>query len=241
MDTDRVESPQSGRRRLEEPQPLSGQPPRELTRLLTLGDDSHRSAAWEAFLERYNPLVLSVARSLGGDRDAIMDRYAFVLEHLRKDDFARLRAYRPEARCKFSTWFVVVIRRLCLDQRRRRYGQLKQNASESQRELLQTRRRLVDLVSERIDLGTIPGQTFGDPDLALRSRELNTALAIAIAELPTSDRLLLRLRFGNDLTGKEIADILRLPSPFHVYRRIDKALGQLRASLVREGIVEPRP
>lgn len=226
---------------MEDPLPLSGQPPLELIRLLDSGADHEHGTAWTAFLERYNPLVLSVARSLGGDRDAVMDRYAFVLEFLRKDDFARLRTYRADARCRFTTWLVVVIRRLCLDHHRRKYGQLRTDGDETMRARQSTRRRLVDLVSERIDLAAIPGFTFPDPDMNVRSRELSAALEMALEKLEPRDRLLLRLRFGRDLTGKEIADILRMPSPFHVYRRVDKVLGELRVSLARAGIVEPTP
>jgi DNA-directed RNA polymerase specialized sigma24 family protein len=49
-----------------------------------------------------------------------MDGYAYVLEALRSDDYRRLRAYAADGRSKFSTWLVVVARRLCLDLHLRR-------------------------------------------------------------------------------------------------------------------------
>src|SRR5204862_509166 len=63
-----------------------------------------------------------VARSLTTDHDAAMDGYAHVLERLREHDCRRLRGYAPDGRTKFTTWLVVVARRLCLDFHRHRYG-----------------------------------------------------------------------------------------------------------------------
>jgi hypothetical protein len=68
------------------------------------------------------PLEEAVASSLGGDQDAVMDRYTDVLEQLRRNDCQRLRGYASDRRSKFTTWLVVVARRLCLDQHRQRYG-----------------------------------------------------------------------------------------------------------------------
>jgi DNA-directed RNA polymerase specialized sigma subunit len=55
------------------------------------------------------------------------------------------------------------------------------------------------------------------------------------------DRLLLRLRFEGDMTAREIALLLNLPTPFHVYRRLNALLEQLRESLNRRGIQGPDP
>jgi hypothetical protein len=52
------------------------------------------NAAWANFINSHNKLLLHVARSLGGDYDAVM----------------------------FSTWPVVVAQRICLDHYRHRYG-----------------------------------------------------------------------------------------------------------------------
>ena len=50
-------------------------------------------------------------------------------------------------------------------------------------------------------------------------------------ELSPSDQLLLRLRFEEDLTAREIAPLLGLASQFHVYRRIETVCGMVRARL----------
>ena len=96
--------------------------PLELGRLLAARDASSREAAWEQLIADHSPLLLRLARSLGGDHDAAMDRYACILERLRKHDFCRLRAHAPDPHAKFSTWLVIVARRLCHDRHRERYG-----------------------------------------------------------------------------------------------------------------------
>jgi len=47
-----------------------------------------------------------------------MDRYAFVLDRLRARNFRRLRRFQPRGSARFTTWLVLVSRRLCLDHRR---------------------------------------------------------------------------------------------------------------------------
>ena len=53
--------------------------------------------------------------------------------------------------------------------------------------------------------------------------------------MSAQDRLLLRLRFEDEVPVRQIAEIARLPSVFHVYRRLKKALGHLRAALEQRG------
>lgn len=216
-----------------------GLPP-ELGKLLSSSDPSEREAAWTAFLDRYSRLLLRVAHSLGGGHDAAMDRYAYVLEWLRRDDFSRLRTFVPDGRCQFSTWLVVVARRLCLDHGRRRYGRPAASGSDAA-ERRSSRKRLADLVGERLDLDSLEGPSTSSPDSELREQELKTALDTAIGELDGSERLLLKLRFEFDLPVREIAEMMRAPSVFHVYRRLNSSLERLRGELTRLGVVDPEP
>ena len=85
---------------------------------------AERERAWSEFLEVHSGLMLHVARSLGGGHDDVMDRYTFMLESLERDDYRRLRGFVADGRCTFSTWLIVVSRRLCLDHHRKRYGRL---------------------------------------------------------------------------------------------------------------------
>ena len=92
--------------------------PYELSHLLAHLEPPARDEAWTAFVQANSKLILFVAHSLGSDHDDVMDRYTFILDQLRRDDFHRLRAYGADGRGKFTTWLVVVARRLCLDHRR---------------------------------------------------------------------------------------------------------------------------
>jgi len=47
---------------------------------------------------------------------------------------------------------------------------------------------------------------------------------------------MLRLRFGEELSARQVAEALGFPTPFHVYRRLDVVLRSLRASLERAGV-----
>src|SRR4051794_31379617 len=99
---------------------MSNVRPVPLSSLLSACDPASRGEAWALFLSSYSALIMRVARLLGGDDDAVMDRYTFVLDHLRRDDCHRLRAYAADGRGEFTTWLVLVVRRLCLDAHRQR-------------------------------------------------------------------------------------------------------------------------
>ena len=58
--------------------------PSQLQVLLEAVEASQQDRAWTAFLDSYSRLILYVARQIPRDHDAVMDRYAFVLERLRE-------------------------------------------------------------------------------------------------------------------------------------------------------------
>jgi RNA polymerase sigma factor (sigma-70 family) len=172
-----------------------------------------------------------------------MDRYAFVLEQLGEDDFRRLRAYqRPEAG-DFSLWLIVVTRRLCLDHYRHRYGRVRGDASQAHYSDpgRTSRRRLVDLVRDEVDPESLAAPAGARPDEELATAERSRALAGALEELGPRDRLLLRLRFSEELPVRDIAKLMQFPTLFHVYRRLDAVLKVLRGALGKAGMegVEP--
>lgn len=219
------------------PRPLSATPA-EVARLLAVTGASEQDAAWSAFLESYSSLMLRTARSLGGDHDAVMDRYAFVLGELRQEDFRRLRSYDRPGAGEFRLWLVVVVRRLCLDHHRARYGRTRPPtaAASSPAAERATRRRLVDLVADRVDPSSLPTATRESPEEAVVRTEWSEALAAVLDGLAPRDRLLLRLRFAEELSAREIARVMEFPTLFHVYRRLDAVLAGLRAALMRAGI-----
>jgi RNA polymerase sigma factor (sigma-70 family) len=210
--------------------------PPELIQLLSAQDDASRAAAWTRFLETWSPLLLGAARSMGGDYDAAMDRYAFILARLRRDDFRKLRSYAADGRAKFSTWLTVVARRLCLDCYRERYGRVRTGSGP----LLGWRRALAgDWYPTDLDL--LPDSNGVDPAHELCRGEIRRALSTAVLDLPPADRLLLAQWFQHDRTAAEIAPLLGFPTPFHVYRRIRSVCDRLRRRLEHHGIREARP
>jgi RNA polymerase sigma factor (sigma-70 family) len=214
--------------------------PDVLQSLLQASDAESREGAWAAFLEAHSSLVMHVARSVGGDHDAAMDRYAFVLEALRRDDFRRLRGYVADGSGRFTTWLIVVVRRLCHDQHRQRYGRT-QSESRAALEQRAERRQLEDLLSEELGLAALESRADEAPDAALSGAELTRGLERALAALDPADRLILRLRFEDDCSVPEIARLLGEKSPFSLYRRLDRILATVRRSLQSAGIEDSVP
>ena len=105
----------------------------------------------------------------------------------------------------------------------------------------EARRRLADLIASELDPSITPDNNGASPDMTVRRAELNEALETAVAGLDTKDRLILQLRFHDDLSGREIADVVGLPTPFHAYRRLNAGLAQLRQALEARGIFDARP
>lgn len=207
-----------------------------LERLLLAKPGPPRERAWADFLEEYSRLILHVARSLGGSHDAAMDRYAYVLERLRSDDFRRLRDYGADGRGAFTTWLVVVVRRCCLDQARSRYGRQRGGTAEAHRQ----RRELADLIAAEVDADLLPAAD-SNPEVATRTSDLKDNLSAAIGKLEPADRLLLRLRFHDEVPVAEIARLCSFASVFHVYRRLNGLYAELRESLSEMGVQDAAP
>jgi len=167
-----------------------------------------------------------------------MDAYARILERLREDGFRRLRAFPGGDEGRLTRWLVVVARRICTDLLRERYGRMRDSTPEVDRE---ARRRLVDEIWEPREAADLPSGPVADPEWQLRLEERRKALAEVVARLEPEDQLLLALRFQDGLTARRIADLRNFPTPFHVYRRLNKILAVLRGRLERMGIRDSRP
>ena len=164
-----------------------------------------------------------------------------MLDELRRDDCRRLRRFSADGRSRFSTWLVVVARRLCLDHYRLRYGRARGDQTRQPTETASrtTRRRLSDLAGTIEDLTCLADPTLPDPGDRLDAECRRLALARATRALAPSDQLLLRLRFEDDLSAKEIAALLGLPTPFHVYRRLAGVCAKLRLHLESTTMARP--
>lgn len=166
------------------------------------------------------------------NEDDARDAYAEMLERFRASEFARLRNFTDDGRTRFTTWLVVVARRLCVDSYRRRYGRANGGeASAGQKvrhALYDDRRGAVDpaFLASGAEL----------PDVALEERERLEALERALSALQPRDRMLLALRFKEDQTAIAIARLMGFPTPFHVYRRLNTVLGTLRQTLGHAGV-----
>lgn len=212
--------------------------PPELSAILSAPNAESREHAWEQFVAIHSRLLLHAARSLGHDYDGAMDRYTFVLERLHDQDFHRLRAYTSDRRAKFTTWLLVVARRLCLDHYRQRYGRAPTGRGEHdpRSRARADRRRLADSVGEVVDSALLHDPDLPGPEVKLESEQRRADLASALAAFGSQDRLLLKLRFEDDLPAREIAGVAGFATPFHVYRRLNALLATLRASLGRRGV-----
>jgi RNA polymerase sigma factor (sigma-70 family) len=206
--------------------------PAELLRLLDSTTARDHDAAWEAFVAVHSRLLLHVARSTARGHDAAMDAYAFILERLSADGCRRLRAFDGAGRASFTTWLVVVARRLCIDFDRQRYGRVRDGTARDG-DARPARRRLADLSAEEIDVAAIADVSSEGPDAEMDAAAWRHALALALGELEPRDRLLLALRFEDGQSAERIAMTLALPTPFHVYRRLNHVLAQLRERVTK--------
>jgi len=214
----------------------------ELTRLLTATDPEEQEAAWASFVQAFTQPIFAALRSLGRDHDLLMDRYAFVLEHLHSDGCRRLRSFGDPARTDFRLWLFVVARRLALDHYRHRYGRTRvKHGDSSEATGRAERRRLVDMLGDQLDPAELSGPADSRPDAAFARVERDRLLQAALEELPPRDQVLLRLRFSQELSAREIAGLMRFESAGHVYRRIEVLLRGLRAALGRMGVEETEP
>jgi RNA polymerase sigma factor (sigma-70 family) len=217
--------------------------PPQLSILLNGADDSTRDAAWRSLVAEHNGLLMQVARSVASEHDGAMDAYSFVLEQLRAEDFRSLRRFSPSGAGSFSTWLTVVTRRMCVDFLRSRYGRLRaqdgnRHSADARRD---ARRRLADLTAAGIDVTPLLKSDDADPEQQLRETQLSAILQSTLGGLTPSDQLLLKLRFEDGLTAQEIATALALPTPFHVFRRLNALYRELRKRLRSRGVESALP
>jgi RNA polymerase sigma factor (sigma-70 family) len=225
------------------PMPPTRGLPATLLTLLAAEEESQREAAWAEFADQYQRLLIRIARDASSDYDGTMERYAYILEGLRKDDFRRLRQYASDNRGKFTTWMVVVARRLCADYRRAIYGRARRSLTGDARvvDRQEARRRLTELVVAELNPQIMADTAQHDAEAVLRRRELSSALSMALSELNTTEQLLLKLRFEDGLPAREIASILGMPTAFHVYRQVTQCLKRLRFALESLGVTDAVP
>jgi len=219
------------------PRESIGVVPPLLAALLAATSQEAKDSAWAVFVEAYTPLLLHTAYRFGHTYDGAMDRYTHLLDHLYRDDFRRLRAFTAAGSGRFSTWLVVVARRLLVDYHRHRYGRTRPSASHDVDELRATatmRRHLAEMDGEEASLLLIRDSSVPDPEAATHAAERTQAVHAAVGSLEPRDQLLLKLRFDEELAAHEIADVMGFPTQFHVYRRLSVVLARVGKLLPRE-------
>lgn len=215
--------------------------PPDLAVLLDGPDPAARERAWAGFLNRYNRLLLKAATAFGGDYDARMDRYRFLVEALAADDWRRLRSYHVQARSSFPAWLTVVARRLCVDFERTRFGRGGRAAdAEAARTRRHTRQRLADLVGDRADPEDLP-QAGPGAEETMDEAERHAIVESVLSALDPRDRLMLRLRYEDDLPVRRIAGMMGFPTVFHVYRHLRALLARVRRQLEARGVAGSEP
>lgn len=220
---------------------MTSRTPTQLNRLLAAGSPEAQERAWKEWVEAFSKILIRAARNGSSSYDNTMDRYAYVLERLKAEDFRRLRAYSEDGPSQFTTWLFVVARRLSIDHHRRAFGRSCNLSESPDSGSLETspRYRLARLLAERLDLEQIPDSRSPDPETQAWRSERREAIEGALATLEPRDRLLLTLRYMDDVPVRKISGIMRFQSPFQVYRRLKKSLAKLREELEKRGIVEP--
>ncbi len=213
--------------------------PTYLIRLLNAATPAEKTRAWKKLLERHSNLLLHTARHMAEDQDAAMDRYAFILEQLRADNYRRLRAYQDDGRTRFTTWLVVVARRLCVDYSRSKYGRPHRTEAQQAKDSAVVRKRLTELVAAEIN----PGQLMeaANPESLYLLAEWREQIRLALESLNPTDRLILSLRYEEGASALEIKRVMGFRSTFFVYRRIRLLIEEIRERLTRLGVDREPP
>ncbi len=212
--------------------------PAQLSALLAAASPKEKEQAWTQLVEEFSKILLHAARNGSPSYDETMDRYAFILERLQADDFRRLRSYSSTGPGQFTTWLFVVARRLSVDHHRKAVGRVPR-PTQGQNQIgapHHARERLARFVAEELDPADLPDPSGESPETAAWLAERNNALSQALQDLDPGDRLLLTLRFVDEVPVRSIATIMSFSSPFQAYRRIKKLLEKLRLELGKRGV-----
>ena len=80
---------------------------------------------WEEFLRQYSSLLYHSVRTFTRDEDEASDCFVHICEQLVRNGFRRLLQFKFEGTASFTTWLRVVVRNLCYDWHRKKYGRLR--------------------------------------------------------------------------------------------------------------------
>lgn len=246
--------------------------------------------AWDEFLKEFAPLILQVVHLFERDLDRIDDCFVFVCEKLKRDNLKRIRRFDISGAASFPTWLRAVVRNLCLDWRRKRFGRprlyrsiarlperereifrcvhqqglgenetfhtlkalypaltrvqlaeglthIEHALSSHQEWLLTTRRPRMETLSRSPRNSSETGSereipaSGPDPEEQASQHEYLTALRQALSRLTTQQRLLVRLRYEQELSLEQIARLTQMETPLKVQRALYKAIETIREEM----------
>jgi RNA polymerase sigma factor (sigma-70 family) len=249
--------------------------------------------AWDEFLNEYAPLVLQVVQLFTHDQDQIHDCFVFCCEKLKEHNLKRLRSFDAEGPASFATWLRAVVRNLCLDWHRKRFGRPRLYRSIarlpvldrevfrsihlrqlSESETFHTVKALHPSLTPdgfaqcliHIEKALSPHQSWllttstprmvslsnspADPAVSGREREIAdsepnpeeeasrseylAALRRALDHLPMQQRLVVRLRFEQELSLDQIANLTLLEGPRAVQGLLQKAVTAMREEITAD-------
>lgn len=163
------------------PEPAEPDSDEALVARFVAGEDS----AFEEILDRYRDRVYQLARwFLGANREMAEDAAQEVFFQVYRS------AARFRRRSRFRTWLFAVTRNVC-------------------RQLARGRGRL-ELLSEDVAAADLPDER-PDPLADMEREERQRLLRRAVSELAPHHRAVMQLRDWEDLTYKEIAEVLAIP------------------------------
>lgn len=90
--------------------------------LQDLASKERQEEAWAEFLNDYAALVYQVIRRFEADLDNASDCFQFVCERLIEGRSKKLRQFKPDGSARFTTWLRAVVRNLCIDWHRKKFG-----------------------------------------------------------------------------------------------------------------------
>ena len=246
-----------------------------LPKLLQTGD----AGAWRTFLQRYGPLMMSVASQHVFDSHDAQECFLHICEKLCEDDCRRLRSFDPSRGGSFSGWLCAITSNLCVDWCRTCYGrpgvppairaltELEQlvfqfsvvNGLDRETCLVGIRYRFPE--ATRSDLsnalsavhtaltpqqrwkytafrqrGRVAGDRAGTlltdsaesgPLEFAKAKEEREMLESALSRLTSRQRLVLRLRYQQEMTLEEVAAVVGLADLHQARRTIQSALRDL--------------
>jgi RNA polymerase sigma factor (sigma-70 family) len=247
-------------------------------------DEAER--AWRWFLNSYSELIYATIGKFSRDSDDLGDCFLYVCEKLADKRYRRLLSFKPDGAARFSTWLKAVVRNLCLDWLRSKYGRKQmfrsvsslasldqeifrlvfQNGLKLQQcwnelrssgivvsfpeledraiaiQSVLTSRQIWLLSTANPTATSIDGDSDSDFPIEIREPSLDPEELVLLADIHRSvlkvmddladgDRLLLRLRYFQELSLVEIADLVGLKDAQTADRRIRDALEKVRSGL----------